>query len=283
MRIIHLSDPHVLCDYARLPLRETGWRGVIPRLELTGLRRAPRFTRSGEQLRALVAQIQRLDADQVVVSGDLSAIGASDELEQARALLAPLEDRLTVIPGNHDRYGPDDEHHRRFERAFAPLLRSDLPGYALPCGYPFVRLVGERLALIGLDSTRVPSALHYFMGQVGLAQLSALDRLLDDPHLRGRKVLLLVHHAPLSARGLADRHSAGLWDTALLLRTVRRRVHGIHFGHVHQRYWHPATVERGALFGAGSATERGGEGFLSVEYREGEQHLAEAVAPLAAA
>jgi 3',5'-cyclic-AMP phosphodiesterase len=58
-------------------------------------------------LRAMVAAILEAGVDQVVVTGDVTEHGRLDELATFQRLTAPLGDRLTVVPGNHDRLGDD--------------------------------------------------------------------------------------------------------------------------------------------------------------------------------
>jgi len=58
-------------------------------------------------LRAMVAAVQEAGVDHVVVTGDVTDGGRLDELATFRRLTAPIADRLTVVPGNHDRLGED--------------------------------------------------------------------------------------------------------------------------------------------------------------------------------
>jgi len=58
-------------------------------------------------LRALVVALVEARVDQVVVTGDVTHRGRMEELATFRRLTAPLADRLTVVPGNHDRLGED--------------------------------------------------------------------------------------------------------------------------------------------------------------------------------
>lgn len=58
-------------------------------------------------LRAMVAAAVRSGVDEVVVTGDVTEHGLLEELATFRRLTAPIEDRLTVVPGNHDRLGED--------------------------------------------------------------------------------------------------------------------------------------------------------------------------------
>lgn len=239
----------------------------MAQLEWVGLGRSRRFERARGTLRRIVEEIQALAPDHVVLSGDLTALAVEEEFACARQELAPLwsRERLTVIPGNHDRYTAHAARDRRFERHFGELLVSDLPAHCGPTGYPFARLVGDGLAVVGLDSTRLAPFPGLSFGQVGREQLRSLSRLLEDPALRGRSLCVLVHHAPLHAHGRPDRASHGLLDGQVLLRMLAGRRATLHHGHVHRRYWHRATESRPDVFGAGSATERGREGYWIVE------------------
>ena len=267
MRIVHLSDVHVTIEYRRLPLRRFGWRRAVAQLEWVGLRRSARYANALAVLRQIVAEIQDLRPDHVVLSGDLTALAVEEEFACARTALEPLcrPQLLTVIPGNHDRYTAHAVAERRFERHFADLLKSDLPSYALPTGYPIVRLVGGELAVVGLDSTRLAPLPGLSFGSVGRAQLDALAQILDDPAVRDRALCVLVHHAPLRSGGEPDRVTHGLHDAAPLLKLLAGRRCTLHHGHVHHRCWHRATPARPDIFNAGSSTERAGEGYWVVE------------------
>ncbi|MBI5542982.1 MAG: metallophosphoesterase [Deltaproteobacteria bacterium] len=263
MRLIHLSDVHVQIDYASLPLRRYGWRRAVAQLEWVGLRRAQRFHNALGALKQIVHEIQELRPDHVLLTGDLTALAVEEEFACARAALEPIArpGLLTVIPGNHDRYTSHAMAGRRFERHFADLLRSDLPAYPGSRGYPFVRLVGGELAVIGLDSTRLAPVPGLSFGSVGGEQRRALARLLDDPAVRDRWICVLVHHAPLHRSGRPDRVSHGLLDGGELLRMLAGRRCTLHHGHVHHRFWHRAVPGRPDVFDAGSSTERGHEGY----------------------
>jgi hypothetical protein len=50
-------------------------------------------------------------------------------------------------------------------------------------------------------------------------------------------------------------------------------------GHIHRRYHHPATDERPHLFGAGSSTQQGREGYWLIETRDGLIRGGEALKP----
>jgi hypothetical protein len=194
-----------------------------------------------------------------VVTGDVSALGHEDEVGPVEELLRPLlkAGRLTVIPGNHDRY-TDTPSARVFERVFSPWLGSDLPELAVEGPYPFVRLVGDDLAFIGLDSTRVSGWSHYFVGRLGSRQLEAARAALAHPKLAGRTVF--------GPSGRFDWIHSGLLDASGLLDVLHERPAVLLHGHSHERYWHRRAGGRPHVLGAGSSTEQGREGYWVVEF-----------------
>jgi 3',5'-cyclic-AMP phosphodiesterase len=152
----------------------------------------------------------------VLVSGDLAESGADDEYDQARAVLAPLEVPVHVLPGNHD----DRSALRR---------HFDLPGAgAEPVQYA-VELGSARLVV--LDSTR-PDADRGELDGERLAWLDAALAAAGDV-----TTVVAMHHPPIDtgippmdAIGVPEPDRRGL--AAVLARhpQVRRIV----AGHVHR-------------------------------------------------
>jgi 3',5'-cyclic AMP phosphodiesterase CpdA len=274
LRLAHLSDLHHQIDWRRRSLWSSGWRGAPGRFELHLLGRFRRFAGVEQRIARLVDQVLALAPDRVLLTGDLTALGDEAELRHARSLLEPFiaAGLLVVIPGNHDRY--TDARGGAFELVFRDLLESDLPELADAGGYPFVKLVGDRHALVGLDSTRVQGWSHYVVGRLGTAQLRALGRVLEHPMLERRTVLLLAHHGPAGPSGKFDWNESGLIDAEELLRTIRDRPVVLLHGHSHHRYWHRARPDRPHLIAGGSSTECPGFWELRVE----NHHAVEAVA-----
>lgn len=254
MRLVHLSDIHHQVDWRQRSLWSSGWRGAPGRFELHALGRLVKFDNSHEHIRRLVDRSLDLEPTQVLLTGDLTALGDHGELTEARALLTPLIDagRLIVIPGNHDRY-VEGSRTPAFERVFGDLLQSDFADYG---PFPFVKLIGDRHAVIGLDSTRgVSGWTHYFFGKLGAEQLAALGRLLDDPRLAGRTLLLMLHHGPHGPDGKHDWKESGLLDAPELIALLRDRPVVVLHGHSHERYWHRLEGGVPHRLGAGSSTE----------------------------
>jgi 3',5'-cyclic AMP phosphodiesterase CpdA len=265
LRLAHLSDLHHQIDWEKRPFWSSGWRGAPGRFELHALGRLRRFAGVEQRIARLVDQVLAMAPDRVIVTGDLTALGDEDELRRARMLLEPFiaAGLLVVIPGNHDRY--TDARGGAFEVVFRDLLASDLPELADERGYPFVKLVGERHALVGLDSTRVQGWSHYVVGRLGDAQLRRLARILEHPAMEKRTVHLLVHHGPAGPSGDFDWNESGLIDAEALLHTVRHQPVLLLHGHSHHRYWHRARQGRPHVIAGGSSTERAGFWEVQVE------------------
>ncbi|GHG68612.1 metallophosphoesterase [Comamonas sp. JC664] len=272
MRIAHCSDVHITENYFSLPLHRLGWRRWVALAELTVGGRARRYARAPRALAAIANEAQARQVDHFILSGDLTAYALEGEFLGARRALGALADdprRCTVIPGNHDVFTPGSHRTGRFARHFGHLLESDLPEYRREGAFPFVRLVGAEAAVVGLLSARVPHTPGLSYGVIGQAQLEGLAALLQDARLEGRAVLVTVHHAPLNPKGRPDRWHHGLRDADALLRLLPGPRYAVLHGHIHHRYHHPATAERPHIFGAGSSTEAGREGYWVIDVAEG--------------
>jgi hypothetical protein len=124
--------------------------------------------------------------------------------------------------------------------------------------------------VIGMCSARVPLVPGAAVGWVGRAQLDGLAAILGDVRLRNRFLFIVVHHAPLNAKGRPDSPTHGLADAKKLLSIARGPNRAVLFGHIHKRYHHAPTSERPHLFGCGSSTSKGHEGYWLYEIENGE-------------
>jgi 3',5'-cyclic AMP phosphodiesterase CpdA len=272
MRFLHCSDIHVVGNYQRPSIFELGWRRMPALAELKLRGRARYFADSPKTIRTIVEDVDRHRADHLIVSGDLTGYALEEEFDGAREALGPISQdkrRCTVIPGNHDTYTPGALADHRFERRFGHLLESDLPQHTREGPYPFVRLLDDGAAVIGLLSARVGLVPGFSFGIIGQRQLEGLKLLIDDPALAGRAVLIVVHHAPLTREGKPDSKLHGLVDARKLFEIAHGPRFAVLHGHIHKRYHHPATPQRPHIFGAGSSTQRGSEGYWLIDVRDG--------------
>jgi 3',5'-cyclic AMP phosphodiesterase CpdA len=201
-------------------------------------------------LRGLVAALVEARIDHVVVTGDVTHRGRLDELATFRRLVAPIADRLTVVPGNHDRLGEDAA--RLLMRGRVALERRD------------------GLHLVRLDSTAPHNRrLLDGHGKLSGADVDAVEAAAGQAEPGQLVVLLLHHHVhPLPGDDLWERLSdlVGLpWTAELaagrdMLGRLRGRCDLVLHGHRHV----PAelVVGRGSarpvrVVNAGSSTSLG--------------------------
>lgn len=215
------------------------------------------------KLRRLADLARELEVDLVICTGDYAALGTDGELAAAREAVEGLtKARLgfVTVPGNHDIYLADSLREGWFEKHFREFLSTDMPDHCGDDGWPHVRLVGEDLAIVAVNSARPNPEILCSNGHVPEAQLEGLGRILEDARMQGRFVFVITHYAPRLADGTPDTPAHGLTNADALLDHCRPIARGaLLHGHVH-RCFH-VNSESIPLFGAGSATHRGREGF----------------------
>jgi len=201
-------------------------------------------------LRRAVAALVEARVDHVVVTGDVTHRGRLDELATFRRAVAPLADRLTVVPGNHDRL--DEDAGRLLQRGRVEI--DSRPG----------------LHLVRLDSTAPHN--RRLVSCHGMLTEADVDAAVEAVHAApaGALVAVLLHHHvhPLPGDDLWERLSGlvGLPWT-LELRRGRLLIERL-FGrcdlvlHGHRHVASELTVGAGAtrplrVVNAGSSTARG--------------------------
>jgi 3',5'-cyclic AMP phosphodiesterase CpdA len=184
IRIVHLSDIH-FWSYPANPLDLFNKR--IVGVAALALGRAGRFRL--ERVASLVEQVQQLDPDHLLITGDLTTTALDVEFRAARRELAGLlrPGAVSVIPGNHDRYTGESLRARRFEHYFGE--------FAPRSGFPWIRWLDDRTAILALDPTRPALTAH---GLLPDHQIEEAKRLLEDPARRPARLLIACHY-PLEA------------------------------------------------------------------------------------
>jgi 3',5'-cyclic AMP phosphodiesterase CpdA len=242
LRIVHLSDIHVW-RYAFNPLRLMSKR-VVGMTDLV-LGRARKFRL--EWLEAVVERVRGLDADHILITGDLTTTALPAEFRAARAALADLlvdPSRVTVIPGNHDRYTTGSVRHRQFEEWF---------GDAAPPGpYPWLRPVGAGTSILGLDPTRSHLTATGLLPDEQLARARAL---LDGASPRPRRLIVACHYPlaapPVYAHELAKKRLKNADAVAAWLAGIGPHLYCC--GHVHAAWaFRPATIPGQLCLNAGA-------------------------------
>ncbi len=236
MRIAHATDIHW---YAPPRIGELAWKRWLGSANLYLLGRRHHFAREVQQ--RLVAHIEALDPDVVLITGDLTSQALEAEFALAREDLAPLLEHraVFVIPGNHDVYTRHSQRSRAMERWFGPWMGLGEGGLG--------RLDTGHLTLLGLDPNR-PLALGS-SGVLPDAQLRALADALADPAMGGRSIGLAIHYPPIDRRGRRyDGARHGLLNAAELIDVLDRAPHRPAFvacGHVHHGFCAPLRLSDG--------------------------------------
>lgn len=270
IRVLHFSDVHVQESLLTVPASEMLGKRALAVANLW-LARGRLFKESVPKLHALARFAKSERVDFSICTGDYTAVGSEAEYVSARAAIdgltrAPLG--FCTVPGNHDLYLADTLRDTRFERHFGAFTETDWPEYAVSGPYPFVRLVGPRLAVVGVNSSKPNPSPFTSAGYIPPAQLEALARVLDDRRLAQRQVIVITHYGILRRDGSKDSEHHGL-DNADALVAVCNRPHVmIAHGHIHGRYCHPPVAGRPWIFCAGSATQREREGIWLYEFED---------------
>jgi 3',5'-cyclic-AMP phosphodiesterase len=174
--------------------------------------------------RALCWALLEADVDEVLLTGDVTHRGRRAELTAFRRAFAPLENRLVVVPGNHDRLGED---------AAAALM-------------PGGRVQVERrrgLHVVRLDSTAAHNRrLIDSHGELTAGDIAAVEEAVAGA-AEGALVVLMLHHhlLPLPADHLGERLASLLgWPNAAelglgrdLVDSLRGRCDLVLHGHRH--------------------------------------------------
>jgi len=200
VRVLHFSDPHVqLPRWREKKLRELGPLRALATVELWK-GRGREFDGALETLKEIVRDADRLRAEQVICTGDLTQLGLEEEFALAREALAPLGERLICIHGNHDRYPIEGRANRLYERYF--------PARPLPEGVAALDSCGEICWPVITRGRIEPAELRQeFAGK-----------------------LVLVHHAPIR-----DWPWHELRGRKALLRATREAA-ALLCGHIHERF-----------------------------------------------
>jgi len=263
LRVLHFSDIHVGALVRHMKWKK--WfskRGIGAINLLRG--RAKYFDEVEEKMVAMARFKEENEIDIVINTGDYTALGLEHELALARELVDPMmyppQNYLTV-PGNHDIYVHEGNSHYRFSEQFCSVLQNDLPEYCAGGHYPLVRLVGDDVAVVALNSSKPNPYPWRSDGHIPTKQLEAFDRLLQDERLKGRFLFVITHYAPRLANGEPDRKLHGLHNADDFLCSCSVIEKGaILFGHVHRTYRVDIPEVRIPLYCAGSATMEGHEG-----------------------
>ncbi|MFT3921478.1 MAG: metallophosphoesterase [Myxococcales bacterium] len=268
MRVLHFSDVHVQEAFSAMPVGELMGKRLLAAGNLF-LVRGRLFKDVPQKLQALAEFARSEQPDLVICTGDYTAVGSEAEYAAARRAMEPFLKAplgFCTVPGNHDLYLSDTLRERRFERHFGDLLQTELPELAVDGLFPYVRFVGDQLAVVGINSAKPNPNPFASSGYVSAAQLTALEHILRHPKLADRWTFVITHYGFLREDGTPDKPKHGLDNANEVLQLCTRPRVALLHGHIHHNFSHAPTAEHPWLFCAGSATHRGREGLWIYEF-----------------
>lgn len=223
-RIAHLSDAHVLDP--RPSRTRSGWS---MRVRFLSFGRPLDAVGRRRKLGRALDTARRVGAHHVVVSGDLTEVGAPGEYETlAEALhdsgIAP--ERFTLVPGNHDLYSMENGWRWALEgplAAFAPTSAGQ-PGKVVDVG---------GACLLPLDAT-FHQPVTRSAGWIADDALAAIQRRASDRALGRRPLVVVQHHPPFVRKTSALHWVDGLIGARPLMAILEafRNLFVLH-GHLH--------------------------------------------------
>ena len=249
-RIAHLSDVHMLD--ARPGGARSGWS---MRHHFLSFGRSLDVPGRRDKLARSLRAARRAGADRLVISGDLTEIGAPGEYETLAEVLHESDfaaERVTLVPGNHDLYTWPDGWRWALDgplRAFAGTSARE-PGLVIEC---------DDVCMLPLDVT-IHQPVTRSAGMIAEQALSAVARRAADAALSDRPLVVVQHHPPFVRKTNALHWIDGLIGAANMMVLLERFRHlFVLHGHLH------AVVNR--VLGCGVARVLGATAV--VEDREG--------------
>jgi 3',5'-cyclic AMP phosphodiesterase CpdA len=222
LKIIHVSDIH-FWRYSWNPFRLMGKR-LFGSVGLA-VGRARRFRL--ERVADLVERVTNLNPDHLLITGDLTTLALPAEFAMARRALEPWlrePEKVTVIPGNHDRYTLSAQRGRLFERQFG--------AYAPAADFPWIRKLDNNTIILGLDPTRAGlSASGLLPGR----QLVRARQLIEATRNTSTRMIVACHYPVAVPEEFARDYAKKPLNNAASIRDWLRTI-GPHLyccGHVH--------------------------------------------------
>jgi 3',5'-cyclic AMP phosphodiesterase CpdA len=186
LRLVQISDVH-LWRYTVNPVLLMNKRAIGVLDLLRG--RAGKFQL--ERLEDVVARIQAIAPDHLLITGDLTTTALPAEFHAARRELDELlaePERVSVVPGNHDRYTRHSMKTRTFEKFFGPYMPST--------SFPWMRRIDGETGVLGLDPTRAHISAR---GYLPPEQMERASRLVTEARRGWLRRLIVACHYPILA------------------------------------------------------------------------------------
>lgn len=240
MRIAHLSDIHLIA-----PASASLGRRYALRTRAVAMGRTPDPALRAGKLAAALALAKAARPDHVVLSGDLTELGADAELELFAEVLGAAgfdPDTVTLVPGNHDAYSSVRPWLRAVRGPFDAWAKTSArPSDALPLAV----LARAPAVFVPIDVTRHQPVL-LSSGHLSRETLEGIERVARDPAFADVAIVVVLHHPPFpKVENSVARWVDSLHGSEALLALMQRHpnLHLLH-GHHHRH------VDRPRIFGA---------------------------------
>ncbi len=249
MRLAHFSDVHVTAPPFSAAGRLFGKRLAGTANYYFG-GRGRHFFGADHRLARLLEDLEQIGVDHALCTGDLTQMAFPEEFERAASVLAQWmkrPSRLTVLPGNHDRYTEEAVERDDFGRWFGEV--------SAPGGRPPVVFPAPGVAIALLDVTR-PCTLLDSSGWCGPERLAELSERLRSPDLKRLFVVLALHYGLVRSSGEPDRPRHGIRDHAAVAAALldpSLSVDLVVHGHMHRPF--VTEVSGRPVVCSGSATD----------------------------
>ena len=189
MKIGHISDIHWL-DIHDTKITDFLNKRISGGINLLAGRSRIHSTKTAQ---AAIEKIKELGCTHLIVTGDLTNLALPAEFNSVRMALNRYfaDDKMTIVPGNHDFYTRESLVAHRFEKYMYRTAPGNLD-FGCKDTWPFVRIVKD-IAFIGVNSAQ-PRPWFVAAGRVGDQQLDMLDKALSHPEVASRTKIVALHH-----------------------------------------------------------------------------------------
>ena len=230
--IIHISDLH----FHKYPKKFYEWKSKrFLGVANTFFRRARQFPLY--RAKKLVKQISKMKWDHLVISGDLTQLSLESEFSLARETFDPLlknNTRVTIIPGNHDRYVSETFSDDLFKKYFGVFFGKE-EVHSLEINSDWV--------IIGWDSVH-PNDLFTASGTVRRSTIIETEKIIRS--FSKNKKFIIVNHYPLTFPiNWKFDHSHELYNLLPVQKWILRfpQIRLYLHGHIHKNWVHNLSRE----------------------------------------
>lgn len=232
MKVVHISDLHFPTKIPILSLRGKMVSGYLNYI----FRRKSKYPL--ELRDALFQKIKNLEYDLLILSGDLTNVSHEVEFQEAREILKPiLDERVFLVPGNHDRYIDSAiKPVSLFEKYFGDFLGERIDQES----FLYCKKIHD-FYIIGWDSNFVSG-----IGNAsGIIKEEIINKTINYLKLNQIKKYLLVCHHPLwNPEGQEESSYHKMLNREDVIRKLSDFPPACYFhGHKHSNYFRKPDTE----------------------------------------